>query len=102
MRKTSELVHQRYFIVFQVFIVVFLVIIAAIILVNKTVNVVGAFCREARALMFFKIDLSLALCVSTPTNYNICLRSNSGISFNTWTHVTCVCTGRSIYYSNNI
>lgn len=41
--------------------------------------------------LFFSIeDLSIALCVSTKSNWNVCLRSNSEVPFSVWTHISCI------------
>jgi hypothetical protein len=44
------------------------------------------------ALFFCTDDCSLALCVSTTTNWNVCLRGTTEIMLEAWTHVTCTCS----------
>eukprot|EP01119_Soliformovum_irregulare_P002830 TRINITY_DN1308_c1_g1_i2.p1 TRINITY_DN1308_c1_g1~~TRINITY_DN1308_c1_g1_i2.p1 ORF type:complete len:2755 (-),score=1130.06 TRINITY_DN1308_c1_g1_i2:303-7640(-) len=58
---------------------------------------------RAPGLFFSVEDKTLALCVSTASNWNVCLRSHSEISMDTWTHVTCTCSNLELnLYLNGV
>eukprot|EP01114_Cavostelium_apophysatum_P014886 TRINITY_DN3963_c0_g1_i3.p1 TRINITY_DN3963_c0_g1~~TRINITY_DN3963_c0_g1_i3.p1 ORF type:complete len:4002 (+),score=1092.69 TRINITY_DN3963_c0_g1_i3:116-12121(+) len=58
---------------------------------------------RAPAVFYSLEDRTIALCVSTATNWNICLRSNSEIPMESWTHISCLCTaGNLVIYVNGI
>ena len=59
--------------------------------------------ERAPALFYSSEDKTLALCVSTPSNWNVCLRSVGELQLEAWNHVICTCSNLELnLYLNGV